>query len=208
MFSSRGTHVQVTFAGRSTRCLERERLHVGMPHLPPAGHLFDHQLGIHSHLEWRCRVNLARHLESGNQAAIFGHIVCRPSDGQTFGCQDFRRLGVSYQRSVRGWSRVAPGSAIRLHNQLAGGRGPVWFFDLIEKTWSVLHAGWSSGHHKPDCEVRIKIRPHSSQRSTSSSAAAANVRRSAALISSWQPVQRRARSSAAPMPLWLAPILS
>ena len=53
---------------------------------------------------------------------------------------------------------------------------------------------------KPELIVRIRIRPHSSQRSTSSSGAAAKVRTSAAFTSSWQPVHRRLRSSAAPTP--------
>ena len=56
--------------------------------------------------------------------------------------------------------------------------------------------------------VRMRIRPHSSQRMTSSAGAAAITRRSAALTINWQPVQRPWRSSAAPTPPWDAASLS
>ena len=61
--------------------------------------------------------------------------------------------------------------------------------------------------HSPDSAVRTRMRPHSSQRSTSSGAVVAYSRSSLALTSSWQPVQRRCRSSAAPTPPLLAAIL-
>ena len=65
-------------------------------------------------------------------------------------------------------------------------------------------ADFAGGHQIPELAVRTRIRLHSSQRSTSSTGAAAKLRSSAAFTSSWQPVHRRARSSAAPTPPWLA----
>jgi hypothetical protein len=70
-----------------------------------------------------------------------------------------------------------------------------------------VRAGSSgAGAHSPDSAVRTRMRPHSSQRSTSSGAVVAYSRSSFAFTSSWQPVQRRWTSAAAPTPPLLVAI--
>ena len=87
-------------------------------------------------------------------------------------------LGVPDQGAVPGWARIAAGAAVGLDDEPA-------------------HRG---ARHRPDSAVRTRIRRHSSQRTTSSGAAARIWFRSTVCSERWHPSQRPRRSIAAPTP--------
>ena len=163
------------------RRLGGQRAQTRVLDLPAAGHLLDDQFGVQPGLH-HARPELGGGLQPGDQPLVLGDVV--GGDPDRLGTLGQHRAGggVADHRAVPGGSGVAPGAAVGLDDN------PV--------------------AHRPDSLVRTMIRRHSSQRTTSSGAAARIRALSPAARSRRQPPQRPPVSSAAPSPPELSLIFS
>src|SRR4051794_38451022 len=155
-------------------CLFRQQLHVHVLDLPTTGHLLDDQLGVHPHSDLGRRVDLVSGRESRDEPAVLRHIVRGDANGLAPLGEHLAGDGILDDRAVRRPPRVAARAAVGLDEELA--------------------------RHSPESAVRTRIRPHSSQRTTSFDAASRRRLISVLLSSSRQPSQRLCRSAAAPSP--------
>src|SRR4029078_271218 len=114
------------------------------------------------------------HPEPGDQPGVLRDVVGRDADRGAVLREDLTRDRVLEPGAVRRGAGVAGRAAVGLDEDPAT--------------------------HRPDSDVRTRIREHSSQRTTSSEGALAITDRSEGLIVIWQPLHRRARSAAAATP--------
>ena len=92
------------------------------------------------------RVDPRGRAQARDEAGVFGDVVRGDADELRLGGQDLHRARVADQRTVPGGAGVAARAAVGLDEE--------------------------PGHYRPDSAVRTRIRRHSSQRTTSSGAAA------------------------------------
>ena len=171
VFSARGTQVYVVPGGASSLGLRRQRPHVGVLDLPAPRHLLDDELGVHPDLDLGVR---------GELAAIRSPAI-RPEYSAT--------LLVATPIVVPSSASTSPVLASLSTAPYAAGPG------LPREPPSASMR--TTATHRPDSDVRTRIREHSSQRTTSSEGALAITARSEGLMVIWQPLHRRARSAAA-----------
>lgn len=145
--------------------LGRQRLHVRVLDLPAARHLLDDELGVHADPDRGRRIQRLRGLQPGDQALVLGDVVGRHADVLRRLRQRLPRPGVDHRRAVPRRTRIPPGAAVRLDDELP--------------------------HYRPDSDVRTRIRRQFSQRSTVSGEAALTSFTSVMFSSNWQPSQRR-----------------
>ena len=160
--------------------LQRQRLHVGVLDLPAARHLLDDELGVHPDLDVGVGRELLGQPQPGDQAGVLRDVVGGDADRRCRPRRSPRRC-----RRPSAPRRTPPGRGCRASPPSAS---------------ITTGVGSRSRLTEPALGVRTRIRWHSSQRITSSSAAARIRPSSAVSRVSRQPPHSRARSAAAPTP--------
>ena len=94
-----------------------QRFQVGVFDLPAAGHLLNHELGVHSHVDLG-GADLGRLLEARDQAAILGDVVGGVTDRLLALGQHGFAVGRPDHRAVARGPGIAPRSAVGLDDDL------------------------------------------------------------------------------------------
>lgn len=117
----------------------------------------------------RLRVEGVRGAQAGHESPVLGDVVRGDADVLGGLREGLARRRVDDDRAVARGTRVAPGTAVGLDDELPH----------------------HEGSYRPDSDVRTRIRWQFSQRTTESGAAARTSFSSVMFSSSWQPSQRR-----------------
>ena len=141
-----------------------ERAHARVLDLPAAGHLLDDQLGVHPHVHHGVRVDVPGGAQPGDQAAVLGDVVGGGAEVLGGLRERLAGVGVADDGPVARGPRVAPGPAVRLHDEPA--------------------------HHSPESGVRTRMRRQFSHRTIVSAGAARTSLSSVMFSSSRQPSHR------------------
>jgi hypothetical protein len=101
-------------AGHQPLSLQCQRLHVDVLDLPASGHLLDHELGVHPHLDLGVRDVVAHELEPGDEAAVLRDVVGGRSDRFAALGDHLTGVGVAHEGAVGRWAGIAARAAVGL----------------------------------------------------------------------------------------------